>query len=147
METATKTEFDRIENSTLGQGKTTEYKTPRGETLVYIDYAEDGATAAVTVFTPYKGGERRYTSRPTAKAEAIATKHLAKEGYELPAEEAAAAEDREQQIAEARKAVADNQRMVDTLPGPGLARHRWTYIEKVREAQAKLDALLAEAAK
>jgi hypothetical protein len=78
------TEFDRMENSQLGRGRTAEYKSSFGETLVYLDYNEDRTTASVTVFTPYKGGERRYSSRPAAKAEAIAAKHLAKEGYTLP---------------------------------------------------------------
>jgi hypothetical protein len=86
MQTATKTEFDRIPRSALGPGKTAEYGTPAGETLVYIDYSEDRTTAAVTVFTPYRAGERRYSSRPVANAEAIAAKHLAKEGYALPDE-------------------------------------------------------------
>lgn len=78
------TEFDRLQGSQLGQGRTTEYRNPLGETLVYIDYNEDRTTAAVTVFTPYKAGERRYSRRPAANAEAIAAKHIAKEGYELP---------------------------------------------------------------
>lgn len=85
MQQATSTTFDRVENSQLGQGKTTEYKNNLGETLAYVDYSEDGTTAAVTVFTPYKGGERRYTSRPAAAAEGIAARHLAKEGFEVPA--------------------------------------------------------------
>jgi hypothetical protein len=71
----TTTSFDRIEGSQLGQGVTTEYRNQLGETLAYVDYSEDWTTAAVTVFNPYKGGERRYSSRPVARAEAIAVKH------------------------------------------------------------------------
>ena len=48
----------------------------------------------------------------------------------------------DQRIEAARQAVADNQRMVDTLTGSGLARYRVVYIDKVREAQAELDDLL-----
>ena len=71
----TVTAFNRIEGSQLGQGVTTEYRNQLGETLAYVDFSEDGTTAAVTVFNPYKGGERRYSSRPVANAEAIAVKH------------------------------------------------------------------------
>jgi hypothetical protein len=78
------TEFDRMVNSQLGQGRTAEYRNRFGETLAYVDYDETRTTAAVTVFAPYRGGERRYASRPAANAEAIAARHIAKEGYSLP---------------------------------------------------------------
>lgn len=71
----TTTSFERIEGSQLGEGATTEYRNSLGETLAYVDYSADRTTAAVTVFNPYRSGERRYTSRPAAKAEAIAIKH------------------------------------------------------------------------
>lgn len=67
--------FPRMEGSQLGQGITTEYRSEQGETLAYVDFNEDQTVAAVTIFNPYRGGRREYSSRPAAKAEAIATKH------------------------------------------------------------------------
>lgn len=71
----TVTRFQRIENSTLGQGLTVEYSYA-GEILAYVDYDDDGVEAAVTVFNPYRGGRREYSHRPAARAEAIAIKHV-----------------------------------------------------------------------
>lgn len=78
MATYTVSNFPRIEGSQLGQGTTTEYRTERGETLAYVDYNEAGTEASVTVFNPYKGGERRYANRPAKAAEEIAVKHCRK---------------------------------------------------------------------
>lgn len=77
----TTTTFDRISSvssvSEYGDGQTTEYRTAGSmpETLAYVDYTADRTEAWVTVFNPYRAGERRYSRRPAARAEAIAIKH------------------------------------------------------------------------
>jgi hypothetical protein len=81
MTEATALKFNRGDYSTLGPGQTVEYKSPFGETLAYIDYNEDQTRAAVTVFTPSTGGERRYAERPAGKAQMIAINHLNRQGY------------------------------------------------------------------
>jgi hypothetical protein len=78
MKNTTSTEFDRIDSGSMGPGRTVEYRTELGETLAYIDYTADRTEAWVTVFNPYKAGERRYTKRPAAAAEAIAHRHIEK---------------------------------------------------------------------
>lgn len=78
--------FTRIANSQLGPGQTTSYTNALGEQLAYIDYNHDRTEAGVVVFTPYNGGQRRYSQRPVERAEAILEKHLAKEGYCAPVE-------------------------------------------------------------
>lgn len=78
MAKTTSTEFDRIASGEMGPGRTVEYRNEIGETLAYVDYTEDRAEAWVTVFNPYKAGERRYTKRPAAAAEAIANRHIEK---------------------------------------------------------------------
>lgn len=67
--------FNRIDNAEYGTGETTEYRNEIGETLAYLDYTADKSAAWVTVFNPYKAGERRYSQRPAAAAEAIANRH------------------------------------------------------------------------
>jgi hypothetical protein len=81
-------EFDRLENSTIGPGRSVEYTSPYGETLAYVDYDETRATAQVTVFdnSEWRSGKKDYASRPAANAEAIAHRHVARMGYSLPTE-------------------------------------------------------------
>jgi hypothetical protein len=87
MEAYEVSSFARLDNSQLGQGQTTEYRNRHGETLAYVDYNHDRTLAAVSVFTPYNDGERRYSERPVRNAEAIAAKHIAKLGYVAPFED------------------------------------------------------------
>lgn len=77
-------EFERLDDT----GKTTEYTSPYGETLAYIDYSEDRTSAAVTLFNhmEWRSGARNYGPRPAANAEAIATRYINKQGFLLPTE-------------------------------------------------------------
>ncbi|ASR84727.1 hypothetical protein FDI26_gp53 [Arthrobacter phage Beans] len=87
----TTVEFDRIERSTLGQGKTVEYRDAVStELIAYIDYNEDGKQAAVQLSVPggTMRGTARYSTRPKANAEGIVARHLRKQGYTEPAEHA-----------------------------------------------------------
>jgi hypothetical protein len=78
MAQTTSTSFQRIANGEYGEGETTEYRNSMGETLAYVDYTADRTQAWVTVFNPYRAGERRYSRRPAAAAEAIAHRHIEK---------------------------------------------------------------------
>lgn len=69
--------FDRID----GTGRTTLSISERGDTLAYVDYSADRETAEVTVFDPSTSRSRRYAPRAAAAAEAIAARHIAKQGY------------------------------------------------------------------
>lgn len=73
--------------------ETLEFSTPgpNAATLAYLDHNADG-TADVVVFNPYKGTRRHYDGRNPVRALAIIRRHLASEGYEMPALEEAAAE-------------------------------------------------------
>ncbi|ASR78175.1 hypothetical protein SEA_FRANZY_53 [Arthrobacter phage Franzy] len=85
----TTVEFDRIERSTLGQGKTVEYRDAVStELIAYVDYSEDYKQAAVQLAVPggTMRGTARYSMRPKANAEGIVARHLRKQGYDEPAE-------------------------------------------------------------
>ncbi|QNJ59622.1 hypothetical protein SEA_KING2_52 [Arthrobacter phage King2] len=83
--------FARIQHSTLGQGETVEYRDAAStELIAYIDYNKDGKQAAVQLAVP--GGTMRgtanYSMRPKANAEGIVARHMRKQGYTEPAEDA-----------------------------------------------------------